>query len=243
MKRKLAIWFLLLSVFAYLSCKSTKTINNKNYSGIYKLEQSRDKLELNPDGSYVLWSDTIISRGRYAVCKFRSKGEWKIVNADFIELSSNNYYDTLQGVQYEVTRELKYAKDSLYFHIVYPDTTLPVQMYFIFDNERLDEIRSESTYIALSKKTYIPDGDSSINVYFGLRTQNMGYEYVRSRQSFDVFPNMILLETEKYNYYTIRLPNFTDCFFDFEPYTQEYIRRKNANVLLWRGEVWKKLIK
>ena len=49
---------------------------------------------------------------------------------------------------------------------------------------------------------------------------------------------IVILNTKKFNYFTISLPNFNQCFYDFEPYYHSYIYIKDKDTLMWKGEEW-----
>lgn len=233
--------FILIIVFQLISCISTKGQRLKvlDMSGVYERQESSEKLELKPDGTYTLWNAEISFTPIIEQCDYASKGRWSVMAENMIEITSEDYYTEQKGYKYEIKEENKLSQDSLYIQVIFPTEFHPVKLSFTFNHNNSKSITTDKTYIVLAKSKYLWDRRTSTNqISFNINADISGIKLYNSRILFKIFEEYI--NTEKYNYFTIILPNFDRCFFEFEPYYQELIYIKDKNQLLWQGDIWKR---
>ncbi len=242
---------ILLILFAsyQFGCKAQK-IAQKNVSiihqGIYKQKGSSKKLELKPDGSYTLYNPAGDGHFEIKQCNYASKGKWKQMSSDVLEITSENYYQEQDGFKYELKKENKFSQDSLYIVVNLPDSLVyykrgvPVDFSFTFNYNLSKSISTNKSLISLPKQKYLGLKPIEINhIDFSLNANVSGTTLYKSRIMFKMFEEDI--NTEKYNCLTITLPNFNLCFFEFEPYNQELIFIEKENELIWQGKNWEKI--
>lgn len=233
--------FILIVAFQFVGCISTKgqKLRVQDMSGIYERQESSEKLELKPDGTYILWNAEISFTPVIEQCDYASKGKWSVVADNVIEITSEDYYTKQKGYEYDIKRENSLSQDSLYIQVVFPTDFHPVKLDFTFNHNNSKSITTDKAYIVLPKLKYLWDRRTATNqISFSLNADVAGTELYKGRILFKIFDKSI--DTEKFNYLTISLPNFDRCFFEFEPYNQELIYIKGKNQILWQGDVWKK---
>lgn len=247
--RKLLLMFVV--AFQLISCISTKgqKIKIEDLSGIYILEtnskyqalfddKNYSSLELHNNGTYTLNKAKISFTPVIEQCDYASKGKWSVIADNVIEITSEDYYTKQKGFEYEIKKENKLSQDSLYIQVVFPTDFHPVKLGFTFNHNNSKAITTDKTYIVLPKSKHLWDRRTATNqISFNVNADISGTELYKSRILFKIFEEYI--DTEKYNYLTISLPNFDRCFFEFEPYNQELIYIKGENQILWQGEIWK----
>lgn len=233
--------FVLIAAFQLVGCISTKgqKLKVQDMSGVYKRQESSEKLELKSDGTYALWNAEISFTPVIEQCDYASKGKWLVIADNVIEITSEDYYTEQKGFEYEIKKENKLSQDSLYIQVVFPTDFHPVKFGFTFNHNNSKSITTDKTYIVLPKSKHLWDRRTATNqISFNVNADISGTELYKSRILFKIFEEYI--DTEKYNYLTISLPNFDRCFFEFEPYNQELIYIKGRNQILWQGDIWKK---
>lgn len=240
---------ILLTVLAFcqLNCKAQNNFN-KAREGIYKQKASSVKLELSSVGTYILYNPESNGHFEMEKCNYSSKGQWRQISNDVLEITSENYYQKQDGFTYDLRKDNKFSQDSLYIKINLPDSLIyykngtPVNFSFIFNNDVSKSILTNKSFICLPKKNYLMSKTSNLvnrnHIAFSLNANISGTALYKSRILFEIFEADI--DTEKTNYLTINLPNFDLCFFEFEPYNQELILIKNENELIWQGKSWEK---
>ncbi len=221
----------------------------EDLSGIYILETSSkyqalsdDKnyssLDLHKNGTYTLNKAEISFTPVIEQCDYASKGKWSVIADNVIEITSEDYYTEQKRYEYNIKKENKLSQDSLYIQVVFPTDFHPVKLDFTFNHNNSKSITTDKTYIVLPKSKHLWDRKTATNqINFSLNADVSGTELYKSRILFKIFEEHI--DTEKFNFLTISLPNFDRCFFEFEPYYQELIYIKGRNQLLWQGEIWK----
>ncbi|MEZ4886489.1 MAG: hypothetical protein R3E32_17260 [Chitinophagales bacterium] len=233
--------FILIVAFQLVGCISTKgqKLKVQDMSGVYERQESSEKLELKSDGTYILWNTEILFTPVIEQCDYVSKGKWSGIADNVIEITSEDYYAEQKGFEYEIEKENKFSQDSLYIQVVFPTDFHPVKLGFTFNHNNSKSITTNKTDIVLPKSKHLWDRRTATNqISFSLNADVSGTELYRSRILFKIFEESI--DTEKFNFLTISLPNFDRCFFEFEPYNQELIYIKGKNQILWQGEIWKK---
>lgn len=246
---------LVISMLLIISCTSPKKImqSSNELKGEYVLNSDKlfqafsninyHSLVLNDDGTYVLNKAKITFTPVIEQCDVASKGKWSALSNDVLELTSEDKYEKQKGFDYEIKRENRYSQDSLYISVKFLNDFHPVKLNFYFNNNNNKSIHTESTTIKLLKSKYLlPKSTYSVNrnhIKFSLDANVAGTNIYKGRILFSMFEEDI--DTEKTNYITITLPNFDQCFYEFEPYNQELIFMKNPKELFWKGFVWKKL--
>ncbi|MFV0290462.1 MAG: hypothetical protein ACK5IJ_06110 [Mangrovibacterium sp.] len=242
---------MLIPALTFLSCSSIKKIdsNTENIPGVYFLESDKlfqtlsdknySKIVFQEDGTYKLHKAEILFTPVVEQCDYASKGKWSVVADNVIEITSEDYYSEQQGFKCDIKKENKLSQDSLYIQVFFPTDFHPVNLNFTFNHKSSKSITTDKTYIVLPKSEYLWNRRTATNqISFNLNAIVAGTEIYKSRILFKIFDDSI--DTEKYNYFTITLPNFDRCFFEFESYYQELIYIKGRNQLLWRGEIWRK---
>ncbi len=232
-----------IAVSCLISCVTTEKIKTQNrvIQGTYKRSESSEKLEIKPDGTYMLFKPEITFTPVIEQCKIASKGKWSIVSNDVIELTSEDKYLKQEGLVYEVKKENKFSQDSLYIQVDFPaDFEPPVNLRFCFNYQKEKVLERNKACFALPKSKYLfPKASNSVNrnhISFSVNANIQGITLYKSKILFEIFEEDI--DTEKSNFLTITLPNFDRCFFEFEPLNKELIYIKNENSLFWQGDIW-----
>lgn len=233
--------FILTLSFQLIGCASFigQKTDKQNVSGLYERQKSTERLELKTDGTYKLTNPENLGDVVFEQCDLASNGKWSLVADNVLEITSENYYLQQKGFEYELKKENKFSQDSLYVIVVYPTDFHPVKHWLTFNYDTSKSIITDKTAIALPKSKHLWDKSLSTNgIIFRVEANVSGTTLYKSRVLFKIFEEDI--DTEKYNYLTITLPNFDRCFFEFEPYYQELIYIKGKNQILWQGDIWKK---
>lgn len=240
MKKTLVILILAFQLIGCSSVKSQKLkMTTQDISDKYERQESSEKLELKSDGTYVLLNPEISFTPVIEQCEYASMGKWSFIAENVIEITSKNYYTKQNGFEYEIKKENKLSQDSLYIQVVFPSDFHPVNLNFTFNHNNSKSITRDNTYIVLPKSEYLWNRRTATNqISFSLNANVSGTEIYKGRILFKIFEESI--DTEKYNYITITLPNFDRCFFEFEPFYQSLILVKDKNEIIWQGDIWKK---
>ena len=228
-----------------ISCVSMKNLksDNQDLSGIYKRQESTEKLELKTDSTYTLFHSEHLFTPVFEQCEIASKGRWSVLSNDILELTSEDKFLKQKGFEYLIKKENKLSQDSLYIHVNFSDDfEPPVNLRFSFNFQKEVFLEKGKTFIALPKSKYLLGKSSnSINknhISFSLNANISGTTIYKGRILFDMFEEDI--DTEKTNFLTVSLPNFERCFFEFEPLNKELIYIKSYYLLFWQGDFWKK---
>lgn len=228
-------------IFFLHGCSLTKKmkIQAKEIPGKYIRNESTEKLELNPDGTFKLFRSEMNFTPVFEQCDIASKGKWSIVSNDVIELTSEDNYLKQKGFEYELKKENKFSQDSLYIKVNFPSDYHPIKLNFYFNHKNNKSIKTEQTYIVIPKSKHLWERKISNNqISFNLDAIVSGTTLYKSRVLFSIFEENI--DTEKYNYLTITLTGFDRCFLEFEPLNKELLFIKNSNQIFWQGNIWKK---
>lgn len=252
-KNKIRTILLLVVLISFLqSCKTTKVNSSQkvNIEGVYILKSDKlyqalsDKnyssLEIHKDGTYTLNKAEVKFTPVIEQCDYASKGKWSILAENVIEITSEDYYTAHKGYEYAIKKENKLSQDSLYIQVVFPeDFQPPVKLRLDFNCQEVKILENGETFIALPKSTFLWNRRTATNqIIFTIDANISGVSLYKSRINFPIFEESV--DTEKFNFLTISLPDFDRCFFEFEPYNQELIYIKGKNQLLWQGEIWEK---
>jgi len=216
---------------------------NQEMSGLYKRQESTEKLELKVDGAFTLFNSDQLSTPVFEQCEIASKGKWLVLSNDVLELTSEDAYLKEKGFEYEIKKENKLSQDSLYIQVHFSNYFQPsVNLWFMFNHQKDLFLEQGKTFIALPKSKYLfPKTTNSVNrnhIAFSLNVNIQGTTLYKSRILFEIFQEDI--DTENTNYLTITLPNFDKCFLEFEPLNKELILIKSRNQLYWQGKLWKR---
>lgn len=244
MKAPILIIFL---AYFQLNCKAQNAMY-KDPQGIYKQKGSSVKLNLKSDGTYILYHPEGNGHFEIEQCNYASKGKWKQISKDILEITSEDYYQQQEGFKYELKKENRFSQDSLYIKVNLPDSLIyykrgiPVNFSFSFNNEVSKSISTNKSLIKLPKQKHLwpktSNAGNTNHISFSLNAMISGTVLYKGRILFEIFEQDI--DTEKTNYLTITLPHFDLCFFEFEPYDHELIFLKDSNELVWQGKSWKK---
>ncbi len=245
--RKLFLLILILFFFNCSSIREKKTITN-NIGGTYFLQNNKlfqglsnnnySKIIFNKDGTYDLFKSEMLFCPVFEQCELASKGKWSLVTDNLIEITSENYYIKQKGFKYEISKENKFSQDSLYIQVVFGSDFHPVNLDFTFNYNINKSIKTNDTCIVLPKSKYLRQKTPINQISFCLNSNISGVEVYNGRILFNIFEKEF--NTEKYNFITISLPYFNRCFFEFQPYYKEFILIKNKNIVIWKGNIWKK---
>ncbi|MCJ7935363.1 MAG: hypothetical protein MUW56_17485 [Chryseobacterium sp.] len=230
-------YIIILFQFCFCGYFHSQAIND--YSGVYKIKGSGQKLELDSKGLYILYNPDSFGHLATDFCEYASKGQWNKVSSDVIDLTSENYYSKQEGFKYDLKQESKLSQDSIYIDVILPkdfEEVATPEFDLLFNYKTSKRIRSASNRIKLSKKDYSLIGVKN-QIILDLVFSAKGDVFFKNRLRYNILQDYNL-DTDKYNYFTISLPNFNQCFYDFEPYYHSYIYVKDRNTLMWKGEEW-----
>ncbi|SMO43829.1 hypothetical protein SAMN06265171_101821 [Chryseobacterium rhizoplanae] len=234
MKNHIIILILQACIWNFASCQAVN-----DYSGTYGIKGSGQKLQLDSKGFYILYNSKSFGHLATDFCEYASKGQWKKISSDVIDLTSENYYLKQEGFKYDLKQESKLSKDSVYINIILPkefeDIATP-EYDLLFNYNTSKRIVTINRQIKLSKKDYSLIGvknQLTLNIKFNAK----GERFFNNRLNYNILQDYPF-DVEKFNYFTISLPNFNQCFYDFEPYYHSYIYIKDKNTLMWKGEEW-----
>ncbi|OCK52010.1 hypothetical protein BA768_13855 [Chryseobacterium sp. CBo1] len=241
---------LLILIITISSCKPAISTNKDIDSiiGSYKLksgnkiyqalsEKNYDKIVLNVDSTYLLYHAQANFSPAIEQCDLASKGKWLQISKNVISLVSEDNYLKQDGFKYELKEEKRYSQDSIYFNVEFPTEYRPVDLTFTFNNSK--RYNTDKLHISLPKKKYLQSYSPSENLIdFSLNANISGTKTYEGRILFDIFSEKI--DTYQNNYFTIKLPYFDECFFEFEHYDHSLIYRKNKNTIFWKGLEWVK---
>ncbi|WP_131797316.1 hypothetical protein [Chryseobacterium kwangjuense] len=238
MKNYIIILILILILqICFCNFVNSQVIND--YSGVYKIKGSEQRLELNSKGSYILYNPESFGHLATDFCKYSSKGQWRTISSDVIDLTSENYYLKQDGFKYDLKKESKLSQDSVYIDIIVPkdfENIATPEFDLLFNYKTSKRIRSVSNRIKLSKQDYSlmkVKNQLTLNLMFNAK----GERFFNNRLNYNILQDYPL-DVDKFNYFTISVPNFNQCFFDFEPYYHSYIYVKDKKTLMWKGEEW-----
>ncbi|MBC7566903.1 MAG: hypothetical protein H7223_08035 [Pedobacter sp.] len=240
--------FLILFMFCKINCKAQNTLNAPQ--GMYKVKGSSIHLELKADSTYMISNPKSSGHFELEQCSYSSKGRWKQIGNDVLEIVSENFYQKQDGFKYELKKQNKFSPDSLYIEVYLPESLIyykngtPVFFSYTFNDDVSKHISTNANLIRLPKQKYLWSKTSnSVNrnhLTFSINANISGVTSYKSRIMFDILEEDI--DTEKTNYLTITLPYFDLCFFEFELYNHDLLFIKNNKELLWQGESWEKQI-
>src|SRR5690554_5676254 len=102
--------FISIVAFQFIGCISTKAqkLNVQDMSGVYQRQESSEKSELKPDGTYTLWNAEISFTPVIEQCDYASKGKWSVIADNVLEITSEDYYTKQKGFEYEIKKENKF---------------------------------------------------------------------------------------------------------------------------------------
>lgn len=229
--------YLILLHLCFCSLFNSQT--KKNYNGIYAVKDSGQKIELTSNGFYTLYNPDYFGELATDFCEYSSKGKWKQISSDVIDLTSENYYLKQDGYKYNLEQGSRLSQDSIYINITFPkdfENNFKPEYDIIFNYNTSKRIKTTNSKIKLSKKDYSLI-DLKNQITLGLNFIAKGEQFFNNRLAYSILKNFPL-DVDKFNYYTISLNDFNKCFFDFEPYYHSYIFIKNEKTLVWKGEEW-----
>src|SRR6218665_156401 len=236
---KARTFLIIFSFSCFLGCKTQKIPQDniwQNQQGIYKEKGSGSKLELKSDGTYILYNPPVRLCPVIEQCEYASKGKWGLLSNYILEITSESYYRQ-QGFKYELKKENKFSRDSLYIKFNLPEDFLRYRgddavTFQILVNHKLILTNNALTIIPKLKYLRAETSDS-------VNRNNFDFYFYKNGSDFRLFEEKI--DTKKSNYLTITLPNFDLCFFEFQSYKQELIFIKKKNELIWQGESWERM--
>lgn len=211
-----------------------------NIEGIYKKNNSSTKLELDAKGLYTLYNPKSLDHFVIEQCNYASKGQWRYINDNnAIDLISENYYQRQKGFEFEIKSENKHSNDSIYINIQLSkdfNDVIPTPIFNVLINSNTSNlIETSSQNIKISKKVLANNFKNTIN--FDILFKVYGNIFYNNRLRYRILENYTL-DISKANYFTISLPYFDQCFYEFEPYYHDYILIKDKKTLMWKGVEW-----
>ncbi|MDH6254466.1 hypothetical protein M2347_004193 [Chryseobacterium sp. H1D6B] len=237
----LLIILLLFFQSSFLMGQKKNDINGvyflKNGGKLYQAlsDVNYEKLVLYENNTYILFHARADFSPVVEQCEYASKGEWKQISNDIVDLTSEDNYLKQDGFKYELKKEKKLSSDSIYLEVVFPDEFRPVTLIYYFNGT--NRFSTDQSKISLPKKKYfrfLPLNVSEIN--FKLESTLNGNTMYKSRAMFEIFNEKV--DISEYNYFTIKLPFFNRCFYEFESYNHSYVYIKDKNTLVWQGQEW-----
>lgn len=230
-----------ISVFIILSCKAQK-LGDNFLVGIYTKKGQSDKIDFKNNGSYTIYNVPNLGHMALDQCDILSTGQWKIISNDVLDLTSENYYLKQEGFKYDFKQETKHSKDSIYINInLHKDfkNSIPTPEFnILFNYNTAKQLETKSNRIVISKKDYSLFGKKnqfSLDLVF----KPSGKTFYYNRLRYNILQDYIL-DVENNNCFTISLPHFDQCFYEFEPYYHSNIYIKNKNTIIWQDEEWVK---
>jgi hypothetical protein len=126
---------------------------------IYK-DGSFGGLAFDSDSTYIYYGVNHFQETNLFQCDYKSKGKWKQLSNDVIELTSEDYYLKQDGYTYELKKEQKFSKDSFYIEIIIPERLKQLRrdmfIYeFQFNHQYPNEISTKSNIIRIAKNDYL----------------------------------------------------------------------------------------
>lgn len=230
---------ILMCLIFFFKSYCAQNLNNESINGIFKKKGSTERIELQNNGSYVLYNSENLGDLALDRCDILSKGQWKKID-NIIDLTSENYYQKQKGFQYELKQETKASKDSIYLNIILPkdfETSIPTPEFnVLFNYKTAKQIETISSIIRISKKEYSLYGSNN-QISLDLIFRPSGKTFYTNRLRYTILKDYAI-DINKNNYFTINLPYFDQCFYEFEPLYHSIVYVKNKNTLYWGGEEW-----
>lgn len=230
---------IILSFFVIQMFNSQK-IKDDFKAGIYIKKGLTDRIEFKDNGSFILYNSQNSGHLALDQCDISSIGQWQRISNDVLDLTSENYYEKQQGYKYELKKSAKGSQDSIYIDIQLSkdfETSIPTPEFnILFNYKTSKQIETRNKEIVISKKEYSLFGKKnqfSLDLVF----KPSGKTFYYNRLRYNILQDY-LLDVESNNYFTINLPYFDQCFYEFEPYYHSNVFIKDRNTLLWQGEEW-----
>lgn len=220
---------------------------NKKLEGMYLLkttskyqalsDKNYSSLHFYKDGTFVLNRAVAHFTPTVEQCSYASKGKWRSLGNETIEITSEDEYTKQKGYQYNIKKENNPAQDSLYIMINLPKDLPPMKAIITFNHKKDNPIVATDFPIMLSKSQYLWKDNTPINhLQVRLEPDISGENFIKHRTGFDIVSENI--NTNQYNVLTIDTPFFDRCFLYFEPYYKELVFIKHNKHLYWQGETW-----
>lgn len=224
-----------------MGCSATRNqiIQTSTPCGQYRQIESGRVLLLGSDNTYVIIQDP--QPQGVERCDVFSRGSWSCVADNVIEITSEDFYQRQKGYEYVLTKEKKFSPDSLYINVILPEDYgqhyYSVSFYFSGSSDH--SFKTNSCSFVLSKSKYFWGNWNLHPITLAVLVRPPGTYLYTSRLWFDILKEEPL-DLERYNYLTIYLPNFDQCFIEFKPYYHDYILIKDKYTLKWNGRLWSK---
>jgi hypothetical protein len=215
--KKINLHFLLFLSSFLISTQGYAQTTDKNFNNAIGQYKSEDGLQLvirNDTSFYILKNHNKAFDAVIPGCDTVTKGTWHVFSETALKLSNG---EAFQSVRFDVLQENRLSTDSIYVKIELPkdDAFSPNRFrYQITVAGKIDFFESILPLITFSKKALFENG----NLYYhlGLTVQDISPLNCKlngkcyQRIYFNIFDDYKLNTTS--NYFTIKLPDFNDCF-------------------------------
>lgn len=245
MKKIILLIFAWLLVFK-LYASDTTIVNTPNkISGAYKCGD--ETIHFNSKGNTFCLKRLLPKIINDAIVPFCydtiAAGNFKVINNNVIALFNNNNYNK---VYYSVKQEKKLSEDTIYFKIVLPnDDAFFARRFrycFYFDVP-FYQIKSDSAFIPIPKNVISNQYSQMFILSLLIKDLNplgrVEEAKCYQRTSFNIFKSVEY--NLGYNYFTINLLNFTECFVERMDVDNDLVYFNGKNSILWRGREFKKI--
>lgn len=236
------IWLSVLNLYA----SDTTIVNTANkISGAYKCGDETIYFDSRGNTFYLKrFLPKIINDAIVPFCYDTiAQGNFKVINNSVITLFNNKNF---HKVYYSIKQEIKLSEDTIYFKILLPnDDAFFARRFrysFYFDVP-LYQRTSDSAFVLVPKNVITNQYSQTFLLSLLIKDLNpLGrVEEARcyQRTSFNIFNSVEY--NLNYNYFTITLLNFTECFVERIDLDNDLIYFNGKNSILWRGKEYKRV--
>ncbi len=236
--------FLLFCLF-FLLCKfkAFGSMDLDSITGIYKCGNENLYLNLNTSSFCLKRSLPKFQDVGIPICYDTiAKGSFKMKTKNlFILFNDKNFMKT----DFNIEQENKLSDDSIYFQIIIPkDDAFSSNRfrYYLNGFSGAFYINSEKSFIKIPKRKGIKYGTTTTSLNFLIRDllpQDCSEEEkCYQRICFRIFNDFLI--DGKSNFFTIMLPNFTECYVERMDVDGDFIFFDGKSIF-WRGKEYKKI--
>lgn len=245
MKRIFLLVFTWLSVYKLYASDTTIVPFSNKIGGAYKCGDETIYFDLRGNSFYLKrFLPKIINDAIVPFCYDTiAKGNFKVINRNVIALFNKKNFNK---VAYSVKQEKKLSEDTIYFNIVLPNDDAffarRFRYVFYFDAPSY-QITFDSTFVPIAKNKISNQYSQTFLLSLFIKDLNPlgSVEQSKSyqRTTFNIFKSVEY--NLSYNYFTITLLNFNECFVERMDVDNELIYFNGRNSVLWRGREFKKV--
>lgn len=245
MKKIFLLAFIWLSVFKLYASDTTIVNTTKKISGAYKCGDETIYFDTRGNTFYLkrflpkIINDVIVPFCYDTI----AEGNFKVINNNVIALFNNKNY---HKVYYGIKQEKKLSEDTIYFKIVLPnDDAFFARRFrysFYFDVPTYQKT-FDNTFVPIPKNVITNQYSQTFLLSLLIKDLNplgrVEEAKCYQRTSFNIFNSVEY--NLSYNYFTITLLNFNECFVERMDVDNDLIYFNGENSILWRGKEYKKV--